>query len=112
MVASVAAGVPTTVYEAALPDGTPVVRVMPNTAMLVGRSMSGISGGREATEAHVTLVREVMDAVGKTLVVPEAKLDALTALSGSGPAYAFLVGKDPEQSPVKPVAEAQEIDNV
>ena len=93
VVASVAAGVPTTVYEAALPDGTPVVRVMPNTAMLVGRSMSGISGGREATEAHVTLVREVMDAVGKTLVVPEAKLDALTALSGSGPAYAFLVAE-------------------
>ncbi|NMD56946.1 MULTISPECIES: pyrroline-5-carboxylate reductase [Tsukamurella] len=93
VVSSVAAGVPTTVYEAALPAGTPVVRVMPNTAMLVGRSMSGISGGREATEGHVTLVREVMDAVGKTLVVPEAKLDALTALSGSGPAYAFLVAE-------------------
>ncbi|BDH55614.1 pyrroline-5-carboxylate reductase [Tsukamurella sp. PLM1] len=93
VVASVAAGVPTTTYEAALPGGTPVVRVMPNTAMLVGRSMSGISGGRDATEAHVALVRGVMEAVGQAIVVPEAKLDALTALSGSGPAYAFLVAE-------------------
>ncbi len=93
VVSSVAAGVPTTVYEAALPAGTPVVRVMPNTAMLVGRSMSGISAGRDATEAHVGIVRDVMDAVGQTLVVPEGKLDALTALSGSGPAYAFLVAE-------------------
>ncbi|MDP0396785.1 pyrroline-5-carboxylate reductase [Tsukamurella strandjordii] len=93
VVASVAAGVPTAVYEAALPSGTPVVRVMPNTAMLVGRSMSGISGGRDATEADVALVRGVMEAVGQTLVLPESKLDALTALSGSGPAYVFLVAE-------------------
>ncbi|WP_019200962.1 pyrroline-5-carboxylate reductase [Tsukamurella sp. 1534] len=93
VVASVAAGVPTTTYEAALPDGTPVVRVMPNTAMLVGRSMSGISAGRDAAEADVALVRGVMEAVGQALVVPEAKLDALTALSGSGPAYVFLVAE-------------------
>lgn len=93
VVASVAAGVPTTAYEAALPTGTPVVRVMPNTAMLVGRSMSGISGGRDASERDVAQVREVMEAVGEALVVPESKLDALTALSGSGPAYAFLVAE-------------------
>lgn len=93
VVSSVAAGVPTGVYEAALPDGTPVVRVMPNTAMLVGRSMSGIAGGRDAAESHVALVRGVMDAVGQTLVLPESKLDALTALSGSGPAYVFLVAE-------------------
>lgn len=93
VVASVAAGVPTAAYEAVLPAGTPVVRVMPNTAMLVGKSMSGVSGGRDATEGHVALVRSVMEAVGEVLVVPESKLDAVTALSGSGPAYAFLVAE-------------------
>ncbi|GAB3131802.1 pyrroline-5-carboxylate reductase [Tsukamurella serpentis] len=93
VVASVAAGVPTTVYEAALPARTPVVRVMPNTAMLVGKSMSGISGGRDASEKDLALVRAVMEAVGLALVVPESKLDALTALSGSGPAYVFLVAE-------------------
>lgn len=93
VVASVAAGVPTSKYEAALPDGTPVVRVMPNTAMLVGRSMSGISGGRDAGERDVALVRDVMESVGQVLVLPESQLDALTALSGSGPAYVFLIAE-------------------
>ncbi len=93
LVASVAAGVPISVYEAALPAGTPVVRVMPNTAMLVGRSMSGVSGGTSASEAQVGVVADLMSAVGRVLVVPESKLDAVTALSGSGPAYLFLVAE-------------------
>ena len=93
VVASVAAGVPTRKYEDALPDGTAVVRIMPNTAMLVGRAMSGISGGRDAAERDVALVRAVMESVGQVLVLPESKLDALTALSGSGPAYVFLIAE-------------------
>lgn len=93
LVASVAAGVRLARYEAALPAGTPVVRVMPNTPMLVGRAMSGISGGRDANADHLAAVTELMKSVGKAMVVPEAKLDAVTALSGSGPAYLFLVAE-------------------
>ncbi|MDF0531709.1 pyrroline-5-carboxylate reductase [Tsukamurella sp. 8F] len=93
LVVSVAAGVPLRRFEAALPDGTAVVRVMPNTPMLVGKAMSGVAGGAAATEAHVATVVELMSSVGEVLVVPESKLDAVTALSGSGPAYLFLVAE-------------------
>ncbi|GAA4384854.1 pyrroline-5-carboxylate reductase [Tsukamurella soli] len=93
LVVTVAAGVPISRYEAVLPAGTAVVRVMPNTAMLVGRSMSGVSGGSAATPENVALVGELLGTVGKVLVVPESKLDAVTALSGSGPAYLFLVAE-------------------
>ncbi len=86
-------GLPTAKYENTLPAGAPVVRVMPNTPMLVGEAMSGVTAGRYATEEHVATVVTLLETVGKVVVVPEKQIDAITALSGSGPAYLFLVAE-------------------
>jgi pyrroline-5-carboxylate reductase len=91
LVVSLCAGLPTALYERRLPDGVPVVRVMPNTPMLVGEAMSAISAGRFATEAHLELTEELLGSVGKVVRVPESQQDAVTALSGSGPAYFFYL---------------------
>lgn len=86
-------GLPTAKYENTLPAGAPVVRVMPNTPMLVNEAMSGVSAGRYATDEHVATVVTLLETVGKVVVVPEKQMDAITALSGSGPAYMFLVAE-------------------
>ncbi|KIU17790.1 pyrroline-5-carboxylate reductase [Mycolicibacterium llatzerense] len=91
VVVSVAAGVPTAFYEAKLPAGAPVVRVMPNTPMLVGAGVTALSRGRFANEAQLAEVSEIFSAVGAVLTVPEKQMDAVTAVSGSGPAYFFLM---------------------
>ncbi|MFE5477601.1 pyrroline-5-carboxylate reductase [Nocardia sp. NPDC056541] len=88
---SLAAGVSTARMEAELPAGFPVVRVMSNTPMLVGQGMSAIAAGRHCSEEQLRLVGEVMEAVGKVVTVAESQMDAVTAVSGSGPAYFFLV---------------------
>ncbi|WP_194831994.1 pyrroline-5-carboxylate reductase [Nocardia sp. XZ_19_369] len=88
---SLAAGVPTARLEAKLPAGFPVVRVMPNTPMLVGQGMSVIAPGRHTRPPQLELVTEVLGAVGKVVTVAESQMDAVTAVSGSGPAYFFLV---------------------
>jgi pyrroline-5-carboxylate reductase len=91
LVVSLCAGLPTALFEAALPAGTPVVRVMPNTPMLVGEAMSAISGGAHATDEHLAAVEKMLGAVGRVVRVPESQQDAVTALSGSGPAYFFFL---------------------
>ncbi len=91
LVVSLCAGIPTKLYDRRLPEGTPVVRVMPNTPMLVGEAMSAISAGRHATAAHLALVEELLGSVGRVVRVPESQQDAVTALSGSGPAYFFFL---------------------
>lgn len=91
LVVSLCAGLPTALYERQLPDGVPVVRVMPNTPMLVGEAMSAISAGRFAADAHLQLTEELLGSVGKVVRVPESQQDAVTALSGSGPAYFFYL---------------------
>lgn len=91
LVVSLCAGLPTTLYQRRLPDGTPVVRVMPNTPMLVGEAMSAISAGRYATANHLALVADLLGSVGRVVRVPESQQDAVTALSGSGPAYFFFL---------------------
>lgn len=88
---SLVAGIPTARYEAALPAGAPVIRVMPNTPMLVNEAMSAVSGGRYADEQQVEVAVRLMESVGKVMVVPEKQMDAVTAISGSGPAYFFLL---------------------
>lgn len=93
VVVSLAAGVPTEAIEARLAAGSPVVRVMPNTAMLVGHGTSAICAGRFARQEHVQIVEQIMSSVGKTVVVKESQMDAVTALSGSGPAYFFLLAE-------------------
>lgn len=85
------AGIPTARYEAALPAGAPVVRVMPNTPMLVNEAMSALSPGRYADEEQVAVAVRLMETVGRVMVVPEKQMDAVTAISGSGPAYFFLL---------------------
>ncbi|WP_369638666.1 pyrroline-5-carboxylate reductase [Nocardia sp. JMUB6875] len=88
---SLAAGVPTSRMESRLPAGFPVIRVMPNTPMLVGQGMSAIAPGRYARKEQLTLVTEMLESVGKVVTVTESQLDAVTAVSGSGPAYFFLI---------------------
>jgi pyrroline-5-carboxylate reductase len=91
LVVSVAAGVPTARIEAALPAGTPVVRVMPNTPALVDEGMSVLSAGTHATDAHLDEAEALLAPVGRVRRVPEGQQDAVTALSGSGPAYFFYL---------------------
>ncbi len=91
LVVSVAAGVPTRRIEAALPDRVPVVRVMPNTPALVDEGMSVLSAGAHAGEGHLDEAEALLAAVGRVRRVPEDQQDAVTALSGSGPAYFFYL---------------------
>jgi pyrroline-5-carboxylate reductase len=92
LVLSIAAGVTIAALERAVP-GRAVVRAMPNTGALVGRGAAAIAGGAHATEAHLELAERVLGAVGIVVRVPEAQLDAVTGLSGSGPAYVFLLAE-------------------
>jgi pyrroline-5-carboxylate reductase len=91
LVVSLCAGLPTSLYERVLPAGTPVVRVMPNTPMLVGEAMSAISPGSHATDGHLAEVEKMLGSVGRVVRLPESQQDAVTALSGSGPAYFFFL---------------------
>jgi pyrroline-5-carboxylate reductase len=88
---TVAAGITTTYVESKLSAGTPVVRVMPNTPMQVGVGASALAKGRFATPEQLQEVAALFDSVGSVLTVPESQLDAVTAVSGSGPAYFFLM---------------------
>ncbi|AEF39087.1 pyrroline-5-carboxylate reductase [Hoyosella subflava] len=90
-VVSLVAGLTAGWYEAKLPAGTPVVRVMPNTPMLVNQGMCVVAPGRYAAEEHVALVEEMLRPVGRVMTVREQMMDVITAVSGSGPAYFFLV---------------------
>ena len=85
------AGIPASRYETALPAGAPVIRVMPNTPMLVNAAMSAVSAGRYADDEQVSVAVRLLETVGKVQVVPEKLMDAVTAISGSGPAYFFLM---------------------
>src|SRR3954468_4651632 len=91
LVVSLCAGLPTSLFERALPDGTPGVRVMPNTPMLVGEAMSAISAGTHASDDQLAVVEKLLASVGRVVRVPESQQDAVTALSGSGPAYFFFL---------------------
>jgi pyrroline-5-carboxylate reductase len=88
---TVAAGVTIPFFESKLPAGTPVVRAMPNTAALVGAGVTALATGRFVTAEQLQQVSALFAAVGVVLTVPERQLDAVTALSGSGPAYFFLM---------------------
>jgi pyrroline-5-carboxylate reductase len=91
LIVTIAAGIPTGFLEERLPAGTPVVRVMSNTPVFVDEAMSAISPGAAAGEAHLERTEAILAPVGKVLRVPESQLDAVTALSGSGPAYFFYL---------------------
>jgi pyrroline-5-carboxylate reductase len=91
LVVSVAAGITTSFIESRLAGSTPVVRVMSNTPVLVDEAMSAISPGTHADEGHLARTEAIFTPVGRTIRVPESQQDAVTALSGSGPAYFFYL---------------------
>ncbi len=91
LVISVAAGVRTETIAAALPNGARIVRTMPNTPALVGAAATAIAAGPGATTADSSFAKGLFDAVGRSVFVDEALMDAVTGLSGSGPAYVMLV---------------------
>ncbi len=93
LVISLAAGVPLAVIEGSLPDQQPVIRAMPNLAMTVHAAATGLSAGRAAKPKHKKLALEIFSAVGEASFVEESQLHAVTALSGSGPAYVFLMAE-------------------
>jgi len=91
LVISVAAGVELEMLEAGVPQGTPVIRAMPNIANQVRESATAISAGRWAGASQIAVAEAIFRAVGRVVRLPEALLHAVTGLSGSGPAYALLV---------------------
>ena len=91
LVVSLAAGTTTAFLESRLPEGVAVVRVMPNTPALVDEGMAAISPGSHCTDGHLGEAEALMSSVGKVLRIPERQQDAVTAISGSGPAYIFFV---------------------
>jgi pyrroline-5-carboxylate reductase len=92
-VLSLIAAIPTSFIEAHLDPAVPVVRAMPNTPSRVHEGMAGVAAGRHADESHLKLAREVLEHVGRVVTVPEHHLDAVTAISGSGPAYFALLAE-------------------
>ena len=93
LIVSFAAGIRTSFVEKHLPDGLPVVRVMSNVPVMVDEAMSVITPGREASEEHLVTTEELLGYVGRVLRLKETHLDAVTATSGSGPAYFFLLAE-------------------
>ena len=91
LVISIAAGVPVAAIQAKLRTGTRVVRAMPNTPALVDAGATAIAGGEHAKESDLEDAKKIFDAVGLTVILDETLLDAVTGLSGSGPAYVFLI---------------------
>ena len=104
-VVSVAVGITTAWMESLLPPGTAVVRVMPNTPILVGEAMSAITPGLHADEVRLALAEGLFAEVGRAVRVPESDMDAVGATSGSGPAYVFLLAEA-----MMAAAEAQGLD--
>ena len=91
LVISIAAGVPAAEIESRLPAGIRVIRAMPNTPALVDAAATAIARGEHANDDDVTEAKAIFDAIGLTVVLEESQLDAVTGLSGSGPAYVFLI---------------------
>ncbi|MEP6815612.1 MAG: pyrroline-5-carboxylate reductase [Marmoricola sp.] len=91
LLVSLAAGITTAFIESRVPEGVAVVRVMPNTPALVDEGMAAISAGTHCDEEHLAVAESLLSATGRVLRVPENQQDAVTAISGSGPAYLFFV---------------------
>lgn len=101
LIISVAASVPTAMIEKNLPANVPVVRAMPNTPCLMGAGMTAICKGKYASPQHLALTSHLFDVVGRTVVVDEKHMDAVTALSASGPAYIYIILESLAEAGVK-----------
>lgn len=93
IVISIAAAVSIAQLEAALPTGQPVIRTMPNTPAKLGRGVVSVSGGTSCSAAQLQQAQSIFSAVGTVVEIPEGQVDALSAISGSGPAYAFYLAE-------------------
>jgi pyrroline-5-carboxylate reductase len=91
LVISIAASVPTEYIEKRLGSNVPVIRAMPNTPSMVGEGITAIAKGKFATAEHLETTRKLFSSVGKTVVVDEKNMDAVTGLSGSGPAFIYII---------------------
>jgi pyrroline-5-carboxylate reductase len=92
-VLTIAAAIPTAYIEARIADGVPVVRAMPNSPSTVHEGMAGLAAGAHAGEPQLALAEEALTHLGRVVRVPEAAMDAITAVSGSGPAYFALLAE-------------------
>jgi len=101
VIVSVAASVPTATIEKDLPVNVPVIRAMPNTPCLLGSGMTGLCKGRFAKAKDVALACRMFEVVGRTVVVDEKHMDAVTALSASGPAYIYIILESLAEAGVK-----------
>jgi len=101
LVISVAASVPTSYIEQRLGGKVPVIRAMPNTPSAVGCGMTGICRGAHAGAEHLEMARAMFNAVGRTVVVDEKNMDAVTGLSASGPAFAYIILESLAEAGVK-----------
>jgi pyrroline-5-carboxylate reductase len=90
---SICAGIRIARFEGALGDAVPVIRTMPNTPAAVGMGVTALARGRFATDQHLASALNILSAVGRVVVVDEAQMDAVTAVSGSGPAYVFYLAE-------------------
>jgi pyrroline-5-carboxylate reductase len=91
LVISIAAGIPIKFIEERLKKGVRVIRAMPNTPALIGEGMAALAGSATATQTDLAQARQIFDSVGLTVVVKEELMNAVTGLSGSGPAYGFII---------------------
>jgi pyrroline-5-carboxylate reductase len=101
LIISVAASVPTSMIEKNLPSNVPVVRAMPNTPCLLGAGMTAICKGKYANADHIATTTHIFDVVGRTVVLDEKHMDAVTALSASGPAYIYIILESLAEAGVK-----------
>lgn len=91
LVISVAAGITNAAMQAAVPESVAVIRSMPNTPAIVGRAVTGLASGDRASAAQLDTAKQLFETVGKTIVLEESMIDALSTISGSGPAYVFYL---------------------
>jgi len=98
---SVAASVPTSFIESLLPVEVPVIRAMPNTPCIIRAGMTVLCRGRYATDSHLQLARSLFDAVGRTMILEESHMDAVTGLSASGPAFIYIIIESLAEAGVK-----------
>jgi pyrroline-5-carboxylate reductase len=91
LIISIAAGIPIKFIEERLKKGAHIIRTMPNTPALIGEGMTALAAGRFVSDGEMAMAQEIFDAVGMTVIIKEDLMDAVTGLSGSGPAYAFTI---------------------
>lgn len=89
LVITIAAGITIKYIERFLGDNIPIIRVMPNTPALIQKGVSALTGGRMVSDEHMRIAQDIFKAVGETVIVDESLMDAVTAISGSGPGYFF-----------------------